>query len=322
MPLLDAPLLAQRGRGYNPGFRVDPVIEKIPYDGRFTLVRLSFTTNGPAGFYYRGLPAWAHGYPNWTNLMRIVSEISALHPLLYKSTVMAPDDPQLFKYPVAYMAEADFWGMSDKEAGCLRAYLKKGGFIIFDDFRDDFRDGYQGWATFTQQMKRVLPEGRVVDLTPANPIFHSFFDINSVPDIVLQDYDRGRPIFRGIYEIRVLRRSVYVVLDHPNFERPARRSREQDQSRNRQNHAHDRNHRRIVENPVGRRSVRNAGKAGQPSEVVDRPHQRRRHGARPRRQSGVLAVVGVVAFVGVPLSFEWLAVVRYGRHFADNVPIN
>ena len=47
-------------------------------------------------------------------------------------------------------------------------------------------------------MKRVLPEGRVLDLTPANPIFHSFFDINSF-DIVPQDYDRGRPVFRGIY---------------------------------------------------------------------------------------------------------------------------
>ena len=199
LTLLSAPLLAQRGR-YNPGFRVDPTIDKIPYDGRFTLVRLSFTTNSPMGYYYRGLPAWAHGYPNSElNLMRIVSEISALHPLLGRSTVIAPDDPQLFKYPVAYMAEADYWGMNDKEAAALGAYLKKGGFIIFDDFRDDGRDGYQGWATFSAQMKRVLPEGHIVDLTPANPIFHSFFDINSF-DIVPQDYDRGRPIFRGIYE--------------------------------------------------------------------------------------------------------------------------
>ncbi|HEV8411043.1 MAG TPA: DUF4159 domain-containing protein [Gemmatimonadaceae bacterium] len=201
--LVSAPLLAQRGRGgggFNPGFRTDPVIEKIPYDGRFTLARLSFTTNSPMGYYYRGMPAWAHGYPNSEqNLMKIVSEISALHPLLEKSTVIAPDDPQLFKYPVAYMAEADYWGMSDKEAECLRAYLKKGGFIIFDDFRDDGRDGFQGWATFAAQMKRILPEGKIVDLAPTNPIFHSFFDINSF-DIVPQYYDRSRPIFRGIFE--------------------------------------------------------------------------------------------------------------------------
>lgn len=198
--LLSSALLAQRGRGFNPGFRVDPVVEQIPYDGRFTLVRLKFTTNSGAGFYYRGLPAWAHGYPDSErNLMKIVSEISAIRPLLGKSTVIALDDPQLFKYPVAYMAEADYWAMTDKEVACVRAYLQKGGFIIFDDFRDDFRDNFQGWATFTAQMQRILPQGRVVDLTPDNPIFHSFFDINSF-DIVPQDYDRGRPVFRGIYQ--------------------------------------------------------------------------------------------------------------------------
>ena len=215
--LLSAPLLAQRGGrgggGFNPGFRNDPVIEKIPYDGRFTLVRLSFTTNSPAGYYYRGLPAWAHGYPNAEqNLMRIVSEISALHPLLNRSTVIAPDDPQLFKYPVAYIAEADYWGMNDKEVECIRAYLKKGGFIIFDDFRDDGRDGYQGWATFSNMMKRILPESRIVDLTPANPIFHSFFDINSF-DIFPQYYDRSRPIFRGIYQDNDPKKRLMVMIN-------------------------------------------------------------------------------------------------------------
>ncbi len=213
--LLSAPLLAQRGRGgYGGGsFRVDPQIEKIPYDGRFTLARLSFTTNSPIGYYYRGMPAWAHGYPNSElNLMKIVSEISALHPLLGHSTVIAPEDPQLFKYPVAYMAEADYWGMSDSEAECLRAYLKKGGFIIFDDFRDDGRDNFQGWATFAAQMQRILPEGKIVDLTPANPIFHSFFDIDSF-DLVPQDYDRSRPIFRGIYEDNDPKKRLMVMIN-------------------------------------------------------------------------------------------------------------
>jgi len=211
--VLSTPLLAQRGRGFNPGFRVDPVIEKIPYDGRFTLVRLSFTTNSPAGFYYRGMPAWAHGYPeSERNLMRIMGEVSALHPLLDKSTVIAPDDPQLFKYPVAYMAEADFWAMSDKEAACLRAYLTKGGFIIFDDFRDNYQDSFQGWATFAAQMQRVLPGARIADLTPAHPIFHSFFDINSF-DIVHQYYDRSRPIFRGIYEDNDPKKRLMVMIN-------------------------------------------------------------------------------------------------------------
>jgi hypothetical protein len=212
--LFGAPLLAQRGRYYGGlSMRVDPQIEQIPYDGRFTLVRLKFTTNSPNGFYYRGLPAWAHGYPeSELNLMRIVGEISAIHPLLDKSTVIALDDPQLFKYPVAYMAEADYWAMTDKEVANVRAYLEKGGFIIFDDFRDDFRDNFQGWATFTAQMQRILPQGKVVDLQPSNPIFHSFFDINSF-DIVPQYYDRSRPIFRGVYQDNDPHKRLMVMIN-------------------------------------------------------------------------------------------------------------
>jgi hypothetical protein len=48
-------------------------------------------------------------------------------------------------------------------------------------------------------MRRVLPEGRIVDLDASLPIFHSFFEIPSF-DVVRQYYDRGRPVFRGIYE--------------------------------------------------------------------------------------------------------------------------
>jgi hypothetical protein len=188
---------AQRG-----GFgrrAVMPPIQIVPYDGRFTFARLTFTT-GPGGYYYGGLPAWAHGYPDAEhNLMKLVREISILRPHVEQTTVVALDDPNLFRYPVAYMAEPDFWTMNDKEAAALRAYILKGGFIIFDDFRDNFRDGFAGWANFAEQMKRVMPEGKFVDMDPRDPIFHSFFDIPSF-DIVRQYYDRGKPVFRGMYE--------------------------------------------------------------------------------------------------------------------------
>jgi hypothetical protein len=180
-----------RGRG------ADPEIHNIKYDGRFTFARLTYTT-GPGGYYYRGLPAWAHGYNlAESNLMRIMREVTGLRPHVDQSNAFAFDDPELLKYPVAYMTEAGFWTMTDHEAAGLRAYLLKGGFVIFDDFRDDFRS--PGWANFEMQMRRVLPDARFVDLDPSHPIFHSFFDIDSF-DQLPQYYDRGRPIFRGIFE--------------------------------------------------------------------------------------------------------------------------
>jgi hypothetical protein len=177
----------------------DPDVRLTPYDGKFVFARLKYTT-APGGFYYRGLPSWAHGYPRAEyNLTRIVSEISALKPHLEASNVLALDDPELMKFPVAYMTEAGYWTMTDKEAAGLRAYLLKGGFVIFDDFRNDFRGSGGGWQNFEANMKRVLPEARFYDIDVTHPVFHSFFEINSF-DVIPQAYGNGRPVFRAIYE--------------------------------------------------------------------------------------------------------------------------
>jgi hypothetical protein len=109
----------------------EPDIQNIPYDGRFTFARLKYAT-GPGGWYYRGLPAWAHGYSDAErNLMNIVSELSNVGLHLTASNVFALDDPALCRYPIVYMTEAGYWTMTDQEAAAFRAYLLKGGFAIF-----------------------------------------------------------------------------------------------------------------------------------------------------------------------------------------------
>jgi hypothetical protein len=168
------------------------------YDGRFALARLTYVS-GPGGYYYRGLPAWAHGYPRAEgNLMKIMSEVSLLGPHIDEATTLALDDPELCKYPVAYMSEAGYWTMTDREAAAFHTYLEKGGFVIFDDFRGDFRGG-GGWENFEANMARVIPGARFLDLDGSHPIFHAFFEIASL-EIIPQDYDRGRPILRGLFE--------------------------------------------------------------------------------------------------------------------------
>jgi hypothetical protein len=180
-----------------------PYVQNVKYDGRFTFARLSFTPGGPGNpYYYRGLPPWAHGYDEAErNLVQILNSLSTAHPRLEMGVVYGLDDPELFKYPLSYMAEADFLTLSEKEVLAFRKYLQKGGFVIFDDFRDPGRWGGIGWVGFAAAMQRVLPGARIVDLTPKDPIFHSFYDINSFgPEILPQAYDAGRPMLRGIYE--------------------------------------------------------------------------------------------------------------------------
>ena len=203
---LATPALAQRFSG----FRIpvpEPETRLTPYDGRLVFARLKYTT-APGGFYYRGLPAWAHGYPRAeTNLMRIVAEVSAVKLHADASNVLALDDPQLMKFPVSYMTEVGYWTLNDKEAAGLRAYLAKGGFVIFDDSR-----GAQAWSNFEANMKRVIPGVRFFDLTPAHPIFHSFFEINSF-GIIPQKYDGGLPVMKGIYEDNDPRKRLIAMIN-------------------------------------------------------------------------------------------------------------
>ena len=209
---LPAGLAAQRRFFSGPG--PEPSTSNIGYDARFTFARLRYTT-GPGGYYYRGLPAWAHGYSEAErNLMKIMKELTNLDPHVTETNALAIDDPELCKYPVAYMTEAGFWEMNDKEALALRAYLQKGGFLIFDDFRGigSRIPAGGGWENLEANVQRVLPQARFVDLDPSHPIFHSFFEINSF-DIVPQYYDEGRPVFRGIFEDNDPKKRLLAIIN-------------------------------------------------------------------------------------------------------------
>ena len=142
--------------------------------------------------------------------MRIMQEVSYINPHVDEINAITLDDPALFRYPLAYIIEVDWWAMTDREAVALRAYLQKGGFVIVDDFKPRrgasaaawrrSGGGYgTGWEVFEAAMKRVVPEGRFVDLDASHPIFHSFFEIDRL-DIIPQAYIAGQPIFRGLFE--------------------------------------------------------------------------------------------------------------------------
>ena len=121
--------LAQRRGGFGGGFGGrrgrETIRPNAPYDGRFTFVRVRY---GPDyGFASQGLP-WSHDYPaGEQHFMKILNELSYLNPHTEETNILTFDDPELFRYPVAYLCEPGGWVMSDREAASLRAYLKKGG---------------------------------------------------------------------------------------------------------------------------------------------------------------------------------------------------
>jgi hypothetical protein len=163
-----------------------------PYDGRLTFVRLRYTM----GFYGRrgGEPPWAHDYPTAdTHVMKILNELTLARPRMDGSNVLSLADPELHKYPVAYMSEPGFWSMDEDEVKGLRAYLSKGGFIMFDDFRGQDFDNLQ------DQMRLVFPLGQWVELDASHPIFHSFFEIDD-PHTMTPPYGGMPPMFYAMFE--------------------------------------------------------------------------------------------------------------------------
>jgi hypothetical protein len=205
MLTIAAAALAQRrddffGGGYGWG-RVPP-IANVPYDGRFTFVRVKYET-APGGYWAGGRPSWVHGFPiAEQNLMRIMTDMTYLNPHVDDINVLTLDDPQLFKYPIAYIIEVGWWTLSDTEAAALRAYIQKGGFVIVDDFKTlGWRgNGTGGWEPFAQNMNRVFPGVRFFDMDGSHPIFHAFFELGEKLADVPQAYNAGAPIFRGVYE--------------------------------------------------------------------------------------------------------------------------
>jgi hypothetical protein len=170
-----------------------PVHPNPSYDGQFTFVRLRY--GPPVAFVSRGVP-WSHDYPvGERNFMAILDEVTNVRPKTTETSILGLDDPELARHPISYMAEPGFWSMSDAEAAAFRAYLLKGGFVIFDDFAEN----RGGWAAFEHAFRRVLPGAQFHDLDPSHPIFHSFFEIDSF-DILPPGYDFGGPVLRGVFE--------------------------------------------------------------------------------------------------------------------------
>jgi hypothetical protein len=197
--------------GVQSDARPQPHQSELSYDGRFTFVRLRWTSE--LGSYRRGgfSSAWDHDYPRAErHLSLILQELTALDVRVDGSLVLTLDDPELFNYPIAFMWEPGFWNLTDREAESFRAYLLKGGFAIFEDF-----DGSQQWSTFEAQMRRVIPDGRFVRLDNTHRIFKSFFQVDDI-DAIVHPMTGILPSYYGLYENNDPSRRLMAVANFDN----------------------------------------------------------------------------------------------------------
>ena len=98
------------------------------------------------------------------------------------------DDPNIRRFPFLYVLEVGGMSLSRSEAQGLREYLLAGGFLVVDDFWGSWE-----WANFEREIRRVLPEYRIVEMPPDHPIFNAVYRIREVMQVpAINNYWNGR----------------------------------------------------------------------------------------------------------------------------------
>lgn len=170
----------------------------VPYDGTYTFVRVRFNSGRRSfggGFGRGGGPGWAHDYPYADdNFIKILDEVTLLGPNTEGTNIIDADDPELQRYPIAYVSEPGEWAPTQAEVDNLADYLLKGGFLILDDFR-----GQPEWNRVEAIFNVILPGHRFRALELEEPIFNSFFQIETL-DLPPPTFQQYTPLFLGLHE--------------------------------------------------------------------------------------------------------------------------
>jgi len=206
------PAIAVVPRSMQPSSWMAPQIPHYPYDGRFTFVRIRYASGMRGGRGGRGGgPSWAHDYPRAEiNFLKILDETTNLASIMEGGNVFSFDDPELTKFPIAYMVEVGAWTPSEAEVDGLRNYLLKGGFLIIDDFRSNWE-----LYNFQEHMRRVLPGHQVRELDIEHPVFNSFFHIESL-DLAPPTFRGYDPMYLGIFEDDKVDGRLMVMINFNN----------------------------------------------------------------------------------------------------------
>jgi hypothetical protein len=179
--------------------RAQDIPELPREESKFTFGRVFYEaplTRGRRGMAWASGPPWSHDWPRLgEHLMKIMAEVTKLE-VNPGGHIFSFDNDDCFKYPVAYLCEVGEIDLSDEEAGRMREYLLRGGFLIVDDFR-----GERSLWNFQEQMKKVFPDRFLEELPRTHQIWKCFYDISNIqlapPPIYSQSFI---PQYFGIHD--------------------------------------------------------------------------------------------------------------------------
>jgi hypothetical protein len=148
---------------------------------QFVFARLQ-CTNREYRMYWPNEPPWEHDYPDSDEFfVALVHELTGIHVRADSYKVVQLSSPEIFDYPFLYLSEPGFMLLNEKEIANLGEYIRRGGFIMADDFRTAaYLQGPEELDVLRSYLKRALPERELVRVDLSHPIFHSFFEIHTL----------------------------------------------------------------------------------------------------------------------------------------------
>ena len=122
-----------------------------------------------------GRSAWATDFPKADLQFVTVLRRLARVDVYQQENAITLDDPNLRRFPFLYMLEVGSMGLTPPERTGLRDYLLAGGFLLIDDFW-----GSREWENFEYEIRQVLPEYAIEELTLEHPIFEAYYEIDEI----------------------------------------------------------------------------------------------------------------------------------------------
>ena len=184
------------------------------YDARYHFARVQFSTGnrgrGFGGWGRRGGAMWAHDWPRADrNFLSILRETTFIDTNPELTNVVSFEDPNVFLYPITYIVEPGYWQPSPETLENVGDYLRKGGFLMVDDFR-----GPRELQNLEFQLRQALPELRLISIDETHEIFDTFFRVN--PFEVSPPYGGYAPVYYGLFEENDPSKRMLVMINANN----------------------------------------------------------------------------------------------------------
>ena len=136
----------------------------------FHMARMVYE-GGYAGFGWR--PWWAIDYPDaeyhFTRGLRRLTNLQVADD----SRHLRLTDPEIFDYPWLFVQQVGHWNLGIDEIERLREYVRRGGFVVVDDFHGPF-----DWQALRDVVTRAFPDWPLRPLSDDHPLMDVMYDLD------------------------------------------------------------------------------------------------------------------------------------------------